>query len=183
MTHIWSADSYAQAWRFAAQAHQGQTVTGSDLPYIVHVAGVAAEVMTALARGADVAEPDLAVQCALLHDVIEDTPVTHQELAQRFGQAVADGVLALSKNPNLPSRSAQMADSLARIRLQPREIWLVKLADRITNLQPPPVHWSAQKIAAYREEAQAILETLGAADAYLAQRLAQKIAAYPDDAI
>jgi (p)ppGpp synthase/HD superfamily hydrolase len=38
---------------------------------------------------------DLAIQCALLHDVIEDTPTTCQEVEQQFGAAVAKGVLAL----------------------------------------------------------------------------------------
>lgn len=37
--------------------------------------------------------------------------------------------------------SEQMEDSLRHIRLRPKEIWAIKLADRITNLQPPPSHW------------------------------------------
>ncbi|MEZ4637992.1 MAG: hypothetical protein R2856_24035 [Caldilineaceae bacterium] len=71
-----------------------------------------------------------------------------------------------------------MTDSLHRIQQQPHEVWLVKLADRIVNLQPPPPHWHAAKIAAYREEARTILAVLGPADAYLAQRLAEKIKIY-----
>jgi GTP diphosphokinase / guanosine-3',5'-bis(diphosphate) 3'-diphosphatase len=71
-----------------------------------------------------------------------------------------------------------MADSLRRIKLQPREVWLVKLADRIVNLQPPPEHWQADKIAAYRAEARVILAALGEASPLLAARLAEKIEAY-----
>jgi len=153
-------------------------VPGTELPYIVHVGAVAMEVMTAIAQDSRVDNPDLAVQCALLHDVIEDTPASYEEVIERFGVAVADGVLALTKGTALPSKAEQMADSLARIRQQPREVWMVKLADRITNLQPPPYYWDAAKIAAYRTEAGTILDALGEADGWLAVRLQGKIAGY-----
>ena len=52
------------------------------------------------------------------------------------------------------------------------------MADRITNLQPPPHYWTKEKINNYREEAQLILDTLGSANEYLAQRLADKIENY-----
>jgi len=71
-----------------------------------------------------------------------------------------------------------MADSLSRIKEQPREIWMVKLADRITNLQPPPGHWSAEKIERYREEGKKILKELGNACFFLKERLEKKIKAY-----
>jgi (p)ppGpp synthase/HD superfamily hydrolase len=172
------------AWNYAAVMHGEQKVPGTELPYLTHVGGVAMEVMTALAQSSRaassrMADPDLAVQCALLHDVIEDTPATYGDVADRFGVAVADGVLALTKDTTLPSKAERMADSLARIRQQPHEVWMVKLADRITNLQPPPAHWDEAKIAAYRTEAQMILDALGEADGWLAARLQGKIAAYP----
>jgi len=57
---------------------------------------------------------------------------------------VAIAVSSLSKNENLP-REMQMQDSLDRILQLPKEVWAVKLADRITNLQPPPAYWDAEK--------------------------------------
>ncbi|MDX1653693.1 MAG: HD domain-containing protein [Candidatus Competibacteraceae bacterium] len=175
----WSQDLYQQGLAFAARAHTHQRLPGSRLPYILHVAQVAAEVAAIL-----VVEPDLdgnlALGCALLHDVLEDTAVTRAELEACFGEAIAAGVVALSKDPNLPKQKA-MADSLNRIRQQPREVWLVKLADRITNLQLPPKHWSADKVRGYRSEAQLILEQLGEASPLLAERLREKIAGYPGD--
>lgn len=51
-------------------------------------------------------------------------------------------------------------------------------ADRISNLHTAPAHWTADKRAAYRAEAQTILDALGPAHAVLADRLATKIAAY-----
>ncbi len=179
MNQLWSQEKYLHAWIFAAEAHGSQTVPGTELPYLLHIGAVAMEVMSALAQGSRVDDPDLAVQCALLHDVVEDTETSPNTVAERFGADVAAGVLALSKDPRLPTKQAQMDDSLRRIRQQPYEVWMVKLADRIVNLQPPPPMWTETKIAAYRSEAGVILEALGAADAYLADRLTAKIAIYP----
>ncbi len=151
MSSTWSQENYIRALNFAATAHKGQTAPGSDLPYIVHITLVAMEVIAALAYE-DGLDGDLAVQCALLHDVIEDRGISHQKLAAEFGLQVANGVLALSTNDSLESKQEKMVDSLARIKAQPREIWLVKLADRITNLQPPPLHWDLIKVGRYREE-------------------------------
>jgi (p)ppGpp synthase/HD superfamily hydrolase len=179
MTTIWSQEKYLLAWQFATRAHVGQLVPGTDLPYVFHVGAVAMEVIAALAQGSHVDDPDLAVQCALLHDVIEDTAFSYECVQEHFGIAVAQGVQALSKDKRLPTKTEQMADSLRRIQQQPREIWMVKLADRIVNLQPPPPLWSVQKIDIYRQEAVHIWEVLSPADGYLAQRLRAKIEIYP----
>lgn len=173
----WKQESYAAAWRFAARAHEGQREPVDSLPYILHLGSVAMETMGGLREEPGLDE-DLAVQCALLHDVLEDTRVPYDELAVAFGDEVARGVLALSKNSSLP-KGEQMRDSLQRIRLQPREVWIVKLADRTCNLRPPiPAHWSRDKASRYRDEAGVILAELGAASGYLARRLRAKIDAY-----
>jgi (p)ppGpp synthase/HD superfamily hydrolase len=177
MPSTWSREKYIRALKFAAEAHSGQTVPGSDLPYIVHVTMVTMEVIAALAHEGGL-DGDLAVQCALLHDVVEDASISYEKLTAEFGLAVADGVLALSKNGDFESKHDQMQDSLERIREQPKEIWMVKLADRITNLQPPPGHWGVDKITSYREEGIEILNKLGEGCLYLSVRLRQKIAEY-----
>ena len=173
---MFSTELYVAALRFAAVKHAGQRVPGSELPYVVHVASVAAEVIAALPSLA-LAAPDLAVQCALLHDTVEDTATTHDELTTAFGPAVADGVQALTKDAAL-AKADRMADSLRRIRTQPREVWVVKLADRITNLAPPPTGWTREKCAAYREEAIRIADALGEAGPALDARLRARIEAY-----
>mgnify|MGYP002629670150 CR=1 FL=1 len=171
-------DRWVAAWRFAAAAHAPQRFPGTDLPYLLHLGMVAMEVKAAIA-----AEPgrngDLAVLCALLHDTVEDTPVTQDDLAVRFGPAVAAGVGALTKNAELP-KAERMPDSLRRIRDQPHEIWMVKLADRITNLQTPPTGWSVDKVRRYRHEAVAIRDALGAASPFLLTRIELKITAYEE---
>ncbi len=176
MHHPWSQDRYIDTIRFAATAHNGQLVTGTDLPYLLHINLVAMEVIAALAAESG-RDGDLAVGCALLHDVLEDTSITYTEVTQHFGEAIAAGVLALTKDLGLP-KDQQMADSLQRIQQQPHEVWMVKLADRICNLQPPPAHWSAERVQYYRNEARLIYATLGVASPFLADRLLQKIAAY-----
>lgn len=173
----WQQESYAAAWRFAARAHGDQREPVESLPYILHLGSVAMETLGAL-REEPVFDEDLAVQCALLHDTLEDTDARYDDVEREFGEAVARGVLALTKNAALP-KSEQMPDSLRRILQEPREVWLVKLADRTCNLRPPiPKHWSRAKAEGYREEAREILSALGGASAFMARRLADKIEAY-----
>ncbi len=177
----WNQDEYARACRFAAKAHataaKTKWVKGTrDVPYIVHPCLVSMEVMAALH-----AEPghdgDLAVVCSLLHDVAEDTPVTLEQIRAEFGERVADGVGALTKNRRL-RQSLQMADCLHRIRQQPQEVWMVKLADRIANLQNVPRGWHMDRTSRYRQEAILIHDNLSPASAFLAQRLRVRIERY-----
>lgn len=172
----WNQDEFKRALDFAARAHGEQKVPGSGFPYVVHLTKVATEVMRAC-----VAEPGLdatyAMTCALLHDSIEDASVTRSQIAEAFGEDVATGVVALSKDDAV-EKSQRMADSLRRIKAARQEIAAVKLADRITNLEPPPAHWPSDKRARYLEEAKLIRATLGGASRFLAARIDEKIAAY-----
>lgn len=170
----WDQDLFKRTLDFAAKAHGTQQVPGSGFPYVVHLVKVATEVL----RVADGSfEVDFAMQCALLHDSVEDAGVDVELLRREFGARVADGVSALTKDESV-AKPERMADCLRRIRAQPREVWLVKLADRITNLEPAPAHWGAEKRAAYLAEAKVICEALGEADAGLAKRMREKIASY-----
>ncbi len=170
-----SPDTYKRALEVAATAHSAQKVPGSEHPYVIHVVTVACEILAVASL--DSFDVDFAVTCALLHDTIEDTGMLEAEIEQQFGARVARGVRALSKNAQLP-KPEQMADSLARIRNEPREVWMVKLADRITNLSEPPHYWSREKRIAYREEARTILAALGRACLPLANRLTERIETY-----
>jgi (p)ppGpp synthase/HD superfamily hydrolase len=177
----WSPDVFARAWNFATLHHHGQTYGGPEegmqIDYLNHVGSVAMEVIWALPTAPE-ADGDLAVQCALLHDTIEDTDATYELVAGQFGERVAAGVRALSKDTSIPDKAQQMEDSLRRIRAQSREVWMVKLADRITNLYHPPYYWKADKIAQYLAEATQIHEALREGNAALADRLAEKIRLY-----
>ena len=170
---------YQKAIAFAGTQHKNQLVPGSSSNYVVHLSNVAMEVLVA-----HKANPDFnlvyAVQVALLHDVLEDTDTSYECLQKTFGNAVASGVLALTKNEELISKSLQMRDSLQRIRQQCKEVSIVKLADRITNLQEPPPHWTEEKKQNYLHEAKEIATTLGEANEYLHQRILERMKVYQD---
>ncbi len=146
------------------------------MPYVVHLSNVAMEILIAAPHspGFDL---DFAIQVALLHDTLEDTSTTFDELASTFGTPIAQAVQALSKDPAVP-KDQQMQDCLNRISQLPAEVGAVKLADRITNLQPPPTGWDTPKIQAYHQQAQLIANTLGHCNAYLHTRLLEKIGEY-----
>jgi (p)ppGpp synthase/HD superfamily hydrolase len=178
-TPSWSQEKYIRAYRFAAKAHRGQLVPGTGLPYLMHLSFVSMEIIAALVVE-KVENPDLAVQCALLHDVIEDTKISYQKLGEVFSKEVADGVCALSKKKDF-KKSQQLRESLKRIQLQPNEVWMVKLADRISNLQPPPSDWTQAQIRAYWESSDEIYAALKDASPYLGERLRKKIDVYTNN--
>lgn len=169
---------YQQAIRFAASKHaeSNQTIPGTNLPYVVHLSNVAMEVLVAHQQNPDF-NLEMAVSMALLHDTLEDTSATVSELVAAFGPEVAEGVAALTKNKAL-AKPERMADSLNRIQALPKEAAIVKLADRITNLQAPPAHWDMAKKESYLQEARLIGQRLSEANANLAQRLQKKIIEY-----
>lgn len=167
---------YQKAIRFAGAKHAKQQVPGTKTNYLAHLSNVAMEVMLAHAQQPDF-DLDFAVQLALLHDTLEDTDTDMLELIELFDGPVAFGVAALTKDENLP-KEKQMQDSLDRIKTFPREVALVKLADRITNLQQPPEFWSDEKVETYRKEASLILVELAGSCDYLEDRLMQRIEVY-----
>lgn len=175
---MWNADLYLKALNFAAEAHAGQLVTNTKRAYITHVSSVAAEVLVALVgtSALDI-EIDLAMQGALLHDVLEDTDTTEIELEKLFGTEVLRVVQALTKDTTL-AKADQMKDSLARILTTGKEARIIKLADRIVNLQPPPSSWTSRKCLFYRDEARLILETLKGVHDQIEARFQSKINNY-----
>lgn len=181
MNQSWSQDLYVKAWDFATFAHEGQTyggpLEGRRIPYINHIGSVAMETICGVNSDPSL-NGNLAIQCALLHDVVEDTDITLQTLEKEFGEDVAKGVGALTKNESLSTKAEQMRDSLDRILLQPKEVWIVKLADRITNLSEPPAYWTNEKRVKYREEAITILSVLKESNELLASRFLSRINYY-----
>lgn len=175
-----NADLKQAAWLFAAKRHNGQKYPAApeDLPYLAHLGAVVLEVTQALLHEPQ-KEPDLAVLCAILHDVLEDTNTASSELLALFGPKVTQGVQALSKNSAISDKKLAMEDSLTRIKQCPTEVWLVKLSDRIANLgKYPSPRWGAEKIIRYADEGELILNALGAASPYLSARLSNRIEAW-----
>jgi (p)ppGpp synthase/HD superfamily hydrolase len=173
---MWNQEKYQKAIAFAGFAHKNQLVPGEEYSYVVHISNVAAEIARAICVE-KIGDEDLAIQCALLHDVIEDTEIKSEELKNEFGEEVLNGVLALTKNEEL-NKKDRMADSLKRIKQTGKEIACVKMADRITNLQPPPNYWKKEKIKEYLDEAVLIYDELNIYSKFLSDRLKDKIKEY-----
>ena len=163
--------------KFAGEKHSEQKVPGTNANYLLHISNVAMEVLISYSNDSNF-DIGFALQVAVLHDTIEDTSADFEEIKTEFGAPIAMAVQALTKDETLSSKHERMADSLSRINKLQNEVGLVKIADRITNLQTPPKHWSQDKIAHYCQEAKLISEQLKDKNDYLNKRLIAKIAEY-----
>ncbi len=122
----------AEAYKFGAAAHEGQTRKTGE-PYITHPVAVAQEL-------AEMHLDSEAIMAAILHDTVEDTDATLAEIEQQFGNEVAllvDGVSKLDQI-QFNSRAEAQAESFRKMMLAMIEdirVILVKLADRLHNMQ------------------------------------------------
>jgi GTP pyrophosphokinase len=121
-----------RAYQFAAQAHDGQTRKSGD-PYVTHPLAVA-QIIAEL-------KLDVASVCAgLLHDCVEDTSATVDQLGDMFGKEIAflvDGVTKLGKLP-YSTREEQQAENFRKMLLamaRDIRVILVKLCDRLDNMR------------------------------------------------
>ena len=177
---LYSTQIYKDALAFALKAH-GDQKTPQGLPYSFHIVSVANEIINSLSmHRISYDEANVAIMCALLHDVNEDTAMeaTRQYVDLPHIETIEDGVAALTKDETLPSKQEQMKDSLERLKNMPKCVQMVKLADRITNLAPAPEFWNKNKRKVYLDEAKLILRELQESNPYLAQKLKNKIDNY-----
>jgi (p)ppGpp synthase/HD superfamily hydrolase len=117
------------AIELAARAHHHQVRKGTEIPYIVHPLAVASMLIR-------VNSPEPVVIAALLHDVIEDTPVTVREILAQFGQQVADLVTALSEPDKTASWEDRKAHTIEYLEKQANEdVLLIALADKLDNIR------------------------------------------------
>ena len=118
----------ARAAGWAVEMHAGQVRKATGIPYVSHLFAVAA---IAMEHGAD-EEQTIA---ALLHDVIEDTPATAGDVSDRFGERVADLVVACSDSegePKPPWRERKEA-YLRHVSGMPADALVVTMADKLHN--------------------------------------------------
>ncbi|WP_226467996.1 RelA/SpoT family protein [Luteimonas panaciterrae] len=153
-----------RAWAVGAAAHAGQTRKSGE-PYITHPVAVARVL----------AEQHVDVEtlvAAILHDTIEDTPLTREELAGQFGETVAelvDGVTKLDKL-KFQDRKEAAAESFRKMLLamaRDLRVILIKLADRLHNMRT----LGAQSVEARERIARETLEIY----APIAQRLGMNL--------
>ena len=121
----------AQAYCLAEEKHRPQKRSSGE-PYIIHPLSVAA-ILVGLGMDTD------SVMAGLLHDVVEDTDCTLEELSRQFGTEIAqlvDGVTKLGKIP-FSSREEQQAENLRKMLMAMAEdirVIIIKFADRMHNL-------------------------------------------------
>jgi myo-inositol-1(or 4)-monophosphatase len=118
----------SQARAFAAKAHSGVPRKGTKFPYIVHPL----EVARIIAKYYP-AKEDLII-AALLHDTIEDTPVSANEIATRFGSQVAALVVGVTSSRGSSWRATRSA-TLAKLALANPDVVRLKLADSLSNVR------------------------------------------------
>lgn len=119
------------AYMLAKEAHQGQ-MRKSGEPYIIHPIAVARIVAEEFELGAN------PIMAAFLHDVVEDTPYTLDDIKERFGEDVAFLVGVVTKQKKSEYNQSKQIDNyrqiLASVQFDVRAI-LIKLADRLHNMR------------------------------------------------
>jgi GTP pyrophosphokinase len=121
-----------KAWEFCVQHHKGQ-MRASGEPYIIHPLEVA-EVLAEMKMDAT------AISAGLLHDSVEDTPATNEEIAAQFGDQVAhivEGVTKIDKIQfaNREDRQAENVRKMLLAMVSDVRVVLIKLADRLHNMR------------------------------------------------
>jgi (p)ppGpp synthase/HD superfamily hydrolase len=137
----------------ARAAHNATGVTYNGKPYFVHPARVAQ-------LAAAMTDDPLAQVVAYLHDTVEDTALTLEDIRARFGLEVAEGVAALTRD----KEREDYMDFVARAARHPRSR-LVKLADLRANIEAfydPACTKPREKLEQYRKAEAYILTTHGA---------------------
>jgi GTP diphosphokinase / guanosine-3',5'-bis(diphosphate) 3'-diphosphatase len=142
---------------FAAAKHRDQRRKDREAsPYINHPISLAC----ILAKEAGISDP-IVLSAALLHDTIEDTDATIQELECEFGEVVASVVMEVTDDKSLPKhvRKRLQVEHAATISDRAK---LVKLADKICNLRDmassPPADWSIERRREYFDWAKEVID-------------------------
>ena len=117
-----------KAIEFAARAHSGQYRKGTKFPYIVHPLNVA---KILIAYGA----PERLIVAGILHDTVEDTPVTLDEIKLNFGWDIADLVEAVSEPDKSATWENRKNHTLGMLETLSEEAVLLVLADKLDNIR------------------------------------------------
>ena len=148
-------ESVVDVAKYATQKHKGQTRSGG-LPYITHPMQVANNIMKYKASH----NLDALVKAALLHDTIEDTDTTHEDLEKLFGGLVASLVKELTSDKKEINKVGK-TEYLAKKMVQMSSYALViKLADRLDNVSDIKTAKTPAWRQKYKRETETILKKL-----------------------
>jgi len=148
-----------RALEFAAHKHREQKRKDVNAsPYINHPIQLA----NVLVLEGRVSDP-VVIAAALLHDTIEDTQTTWQELRGAFGDEIADIVLEVTDTKWI-AKTARKRLQVAKARHASEKAQLVKLADKICNVRDvaahPPAGWSLERRREYFEWARSVVDRM-----------------------
>lgn len=177
MENLWNNKEIYKAVFYATHAHNRAEpiYTPEKKSFTAHFTLVALNALN-FSMDEDI-DREFLMTVAVLHDTIEDTDVTYEDLKSEFGVKIADAVLALSRNEKIEYKK-QIPDCIERIKLQPKEVAIVKMADRLFNIRERYAPWSKEKQDAYKIEAQFVCDQLGYACENLRKELQKAIDNY-----
>jgi len=156
----------SRAADFAARCHAGQRRKGAAKePYVNHLAEVA-ELLAVATDGSDAA----LVAAGWLHDTIEDTSATREELVDQFSEDVAALVIACTDDKTLPKAERKRLQIEHAPHLTGRAR-MVKIADKISNLRSliysPPDDWECERLIDYLDWSDSVVAGCRGVSGYL----------------
>lgn len=155
-----NVDKILNAVSFAAEKHKSQRRKGTEsAPYINHPIAVA-KLITNIGKVYDL---DV-IQAAILHDTIEDTETTQEELIGLFGKDVTAYVIEMTDDKTIPKSDRKRLQILNAPHKSPGAK-LIKICDKICNItdvtNDPPTHWDLNRRNEYLEWAKLVVDALG----------------------
>ena len=121
-----------KAITYATKHHEGVSRKGKKIPYILHP-------LEAMSIVATITDDNELIAAAALHDLIEDTDVTYDDIKLEFGKRIADIVAAESINllPNYDRLSWVEAKQLAidKLKEAPIDVKIIALSDKLSNMR------------------------------------------------
>lgn len=168
-------ERFFKALQFAARRHTSQRRKGGkDVPYINHPIDVATQLVTV----GGISDPAV-LAAALLHDTVEDTDTTPQELEHEFGADVAALVAEVTDDDSLTSAERKLKQEVEAPTKSPRAK-LIRLADKTCNVRDitnhPPPSWSIERRRAYFDWAGRVVAALGRVHPALEKDFAEALA-------
>lgn len=117
-----------EAVQFARDRHGCQHREADGSPFILHPLEVASQLQRS-------GYPDHVIAAAVLHDVLEDTPVGATELQSRFGDGIAELVALVSDDPTITDAQAQKDDTRERVRNADGDAQVIYAADKVSKVR------------------------------------------------
>lgn len=163
-----------RAITYGAEKHQGQTRYDAEkTPYIIHPL----QVCDNLWEIGEIRNLNILI-AAILHDTLEDTSATEEEIQRYFGARVCETIKEVTNDPNLGSEENKQRQ-IDHAPLMTQDARLVKLADRLANIvdlnTSPPSSWSPEKVNGYSAWGQKLLISLKGTNAPLEKALQKEI--------